>query len=177
MVPIPVHIWEVIRRYPGIDLNYAEKTDTEIRLYVEREVDERLKLYEEANERSKGLVSLSASLAFGTADQPRDQQIAAGVEYFTKVREHHRQIRQAIKLKPNSRTAAFIKLSKHPMHLAISGRTMEFSDSAKCVAGCNLVTPNGSSLELSKSAGSPRVSPWPAPHAPCAGGARPPARS
>jgi hypothetical protein len=96
MVPIPVHIWEVIRRYPGTDLKYVDRTDVEIRLYVEKEVDERLKLYEQADERSKGLVSLSGSLIFGTADQPRDQQIAAGVEYFTKVREHQRQVKQAI---------------------------------------------------------------------------------
>ena len=40
------------------------------------------------------------------------------------------------KLKPNSRTAAFIKLSKRPVHLAISGRTMEFDGTGKCVAGC-----------------------------------------
>ena len=96
MLPIPVHVWEVIRRYPGIDLQYAEKTDAEIRLYVEQEVDERLKLYEEADERSKGLASLSSSLAFGSADQPRDQQIATGIDYFTKLREHQRQIKQAI---------------------------------------------------------------------------------
>ncbi len=96
MVPIPIHVWEVIRRFPGIDFKYAERTDTEIRLYVEQEVDERLKLYEGADGRSKGLVSLSGSLAFGTADQPRDQQITTGVEYFTKVREHQRQIKQAI---------------------------------------------------------------------------------
>jgi hypothetical protein len=96
MVPIPVHVWEVIRRYPGIDLEYADKTDAEIRLYVEQEVEKRLKLCEVADDRSKGLVSLSGSLAFGTADQPRDQQIAAGVDYFTKAREHQRQIKQAI---------------------------------------------------------------------------------
>jgi len=96
MVPIPVHVWEVIRRYPGIELKYVDRTDTEIRQYVEQEVDERVKLYEKADERSKGLVSLSGSLVFGTADQPRDQQIVAGVEYFTKVREHQRQIKQAI---------------------------------------------------------------------------------
>jgi L-ascorbate metabolism protein UlaG (beta-lactamase superfamily) len=41
------------------------------------------------------------------------------------------------KLKPNSRTAAFLKLSKRPVHLAISGRTMEFDGSGKCVAGCS----------------------------------------
>jgi hypothetical protein len=41
------------------------------------------------------------------------------------------------KVKPNSRTAAFAKLSKRPVHLAISGKTMEFDGNAKCVAGCN----------------------------------------
>jgi hypothetical protein len=96
MVPIPVHVWEVIRRYPGIDLKYADKTDAEIRRYVEQEVDERLERYEKVGQKSKGLVSLSGALVFGTADQPRDRQIAAGVEYFAKVREHQRQIRQAI---------------------------------------------------------------------------------
>ena len=60
MIPIPVHVWEVIRRYPGIDLKYADRTDAEIRRYVEQEVDKRLKMYEEADEKSKGLVSLSA---------------------------------------------------------------------------------------------------------------------
>jgi hypothetical protein len=96
MVPIPVHVWEVIRHYPGVDLKYADKTDAEIRQYVEQEVDERLEEYEQANERSKALVSLCGSLAFGTADQPRDQQIAAGIEHYTKVREHQRQIKDVI---------------------------------------------------------------------------------
>jgi L-ascorbate metabolism protein UlaG (beta-lactamase superfamily) len=42
------------------------------------------------------------------------------------------------KLKPLSRTAAYIGLVKdRPVHLAISGKTMEFDGSGKCVAGCN----------------------------------------
>src|SRR5499433_4371208 len=94
MIPIPCSRWEVIRRYPGIDLKYADRTDAEIRRYVEQEVDERLKMYEEADEKSKGLVSVSGALAFGTADQRRDQQVAAGVKYFTKVRAHQRLIKQ-----------------------------------------------------------------------------------
>ena len=41
------------------------------------------------------------------------------------------------KLKPNSRTAAFTSMIKgRPVHLALSGRTMEFDGNAKCVAGC-----------------------------------------
>lgn len=44
---------------------------------------------------------------------------------------------QGGKLRPNSRTAALIKMQKRPMHLAISGRTMEFDGKANCMAGCN----------------------------------------
>jgi L-ascorbate metabolism protein UlaG (beta-lactamase superfamily) len=40
------------------------------------------------------------------------------------------------KLRPGSRTAALIQQLKPASHLAISGRTMEFDGSAKCVAGC-----------------------------------------
>ncbi len=41
------------------------------------------------------------------------------------------------KLRPDSGTAAFIKMQKRPVYLAISGRTMEFDEKAVCVAGCN----------------------------------------
>ena len=40
------------------------------------------------------------------------------------------------KLRPASRTAALVKRLKGAAHLAISGRTMEFDGSGKCVAGC-----------------------------------------
>lgn len=41
------------------------------------------------------------------------------------------------KLKPTSRTAAFIKQVKgRPVYLAISGKTMQFDGEAKCVSGC-----------------------------------------
>jgi len=40
------------------------------------------------------------------------------------------------KLRPASRTAALIKQLKPASHLAISGRTMEFDGTGKCVAGC-----------------------------------------
>jgi hypothetical protein len=41
------------------------------------------------------------------------------------------------KVKPTTRTAAFINLVKgRPVYPALSGRTMEFDGTAKCVAGC-----------------------------------------
>jgi len=41
------------------------------------------------------------------------------------------------KVKPKSKTAKFMKLVKDiPVHIPLSGKTMEFDGNAKCVAGC-----------------------------------------
>jgi L-ascorbate metabolism protein UlaG (beta-lactamase superfamily) len=40
------------------------------------------------------------------------------------------------KVRPGSRTEAFIKATKVPVHLPLSGRTMQFDASGACVAGC-----------------------------------------
>ncbi|HTP95648.1 MAG TPA: MBL fold metallo-hydrolase [Burkholderiales bacterium] len=41
------------------------------------------------------------------------------------------------KLRPGTRTKAFVdQVKSRPVHLAISGRTMEFDGAGKCVAGC-----------------------------------------
>jgi hypothetical protein len=97
MVPIPVHIWEIIRQYPGVDLTWAEKSDEEIRAYVEREVDERIQRYtQEENPRVRGLLAVFGAIVFGTVDMPREEQITQGMSYFMKQREHQQQIKRAI---------------------------------------------------------------------------------
>jgi L-ascorbate metabolism protein UlaG (beta-lactamase superfamily) len=40
------------------------------------------------------------------------------------------------KLLPTTRTAAFQKLAKMPVHVPLSGKTMEFDGSGRCTAGC-----------------------------------------
>jgi L-ascorbate metabolism protein UlaG (beta-lactamase superfamily) len=40
------------------------------------------------------------------------------------------------KLNPNSKTATFRKSVKVPVHVPLSGKTMEFDGSARCVSGC-----------------------------------------
>jgi hypothetical protein len=37
---------------------------------------------------------------------------------------------------PGTRTDVFIKATKAPVHVPLSGRTMEFDDGGKCRAGC-----------------------------------------
>ena len=40
------------------------------------------------------------------------------------------------KVRPGSKTEAFIKGVKVPVHIPLSGKTMEFDGNAKCTAGC-----------------------------------------
>jgi len=40
------------------------------------------------------------------------------------------------KVRPGSKTEAFIKASKVPVHVPLSGRTMEFDAAGKCTVGC-----------------------------------------
>jgi hypothetical protein len=40
------------------------------------------------------------------------------------------------KVTPNSRTAAFIAAAKMPVHVPLSGRTMQFDGNGSCVSGC-----------------------------------------
>ena len=97
MMPIPVHIWEVIRQYEGTDLSWASKTDEEIVRYVEQEVDKRIKtLKETKNEKSQRLIALLGSIPYGMADTSRQQQVEKGTVYFKSLREHQQQICQAI---------------------------------------------------------------------------------
>lgn len=97
MVPIPVHIWEVIRQYPGTDLSWSDKTDEDIESYVEQEVNERIRKYEQAdNDQHRSLIALCGSLTYGEADSPHQEQLERGVAYFKQLREHQQQIKQAI---------------------------------------------------------------------------------
>ena len=40
------------------------------------------------------------------------------------------------KVRPGSKTEAFVKATKVPVHVPLSGKTMEFDASGKCTAGC-----------------------------------------
>ena len=40
------------------------------------------------------------------------------------------------RVRPGSKTEAFMKAVKAPVHIPLSGKTMEFDGDARCVAGC-----------------------------------------
>jgi hypothetical protein len=39
-------------------------------------------------------------------------------------------------VRPGSKTERFMKAAKVPVHLPLSGRTMEFNGAGACTAGC-----------------------------------------
>ncbi len=94
---LPVHVWEVLRQYPGIELDLLGLSAAELRARVEREVDERRALYGEAE---GGLVKFLAGagglLAFGPPTDPREQQVASGLAYYRKRQREQRKIQAEI---------------------------------------------------------------------------------
>lgn len=96
MVPIPVHIWEVIRQYPGTDLSWAEKTDEEILRHVQEEVQERIERFKAADGSQATLISLAGSMTYGSADLPEIEQIQKGLDSLYALRTHQQQIKTAI---------------------------------------------------------------------------------
>jgi hypothetical protein len=95
MVPIPVHIWEVIRQYPGLDLSWADKSDQDILESVSQAVDDRIQQFAEAGDR-KEFVSLCGGLVYGKADDSRADQIQRGMAYYQTLRAHQQQVIAAI---------------------------------------------------------------------------------
>lgn len=96
-VAIPSDVWEYIRGFPGANLNLATASDADLQARVESEVDERIKDFIEAAGRNKGLVSFCGSAVYGLADKPREDQVAAGLAYYTAEREQQQEIAKKIK--------------------------------------------------------------------------------
>lgn len=99
MIPIPLHIWETIRRLGGAELDLVDLSDEELLARAQKEVEERMAEYQRvARERPEraGLVAILGSLVYGTADEPRDQQIRHGMEYFRRERKRQNELRARI---------------------------------------------------------------------------------
>lgn len=93
MVPIPIHIWEVIRKRGVPDLSLVHKSDEELLVDVEKEVDERIQKYEQ---NPSDFAAVFGSLLYGMANTPRQEQIQRGLEYHKARRRNQQEIKAAI---------------------------------------------------------------------------------
>ena len=97
VVPVPVHVWEHVRRFSGVDLSLADAPDDELRSDVEAYVDARIARYEAAtNDRERAFASVVGSIGYGPADAPREEQVAQGMEERLRRRAYEREVRMAI---------------------------------------------------------------------------------
>lgn len=99
MVKIPIHIWEVIRHRGGADLTLADKSDSDLRQLVEHDVEERIRMYQEAAARGESGIRLSTLhhiFPYGSADAPREQLVARGIEYYLERRRYQQEVKARI---------------------------------------------------------------------------------
>ena len=97
-VPIPVHVWEAIREFPGVRLDLAGLSDAQLRQRVEQGVDERIRAWRAAKgERSKNMLSFCGSMAYGPASDTRTKQLRHGLAYYRRERKWQREVKAAIK--------------------------------------------------------------------------------
>jgi len=91
---IPFDVWETIRRIALVDFSKADETDDALMARVTAEVDQRIAEYAaEPDKKVRSWTSLGGSVAFGRANEPREDQIKAGYAYFTEERNRVRAIR------------------------------------------------------------------------------------
>lgn len=93
MVPIPIHIWEFIRKLGAPDLSLIGKSDEELLIDVEKYVDERIQKYQQ---NPSGLARVSGSLVYGMASDSRAEQIQRGIEERKARRTEQQEIKAAI---------------------------------------------------------------------------------
>jgi hypothetical protein len=94
MIAIPVDVWEVIRGLGGTNLDLVNATDDELARIVESRVTERISHYESVRIQTPEeahIFRFSDSEVFGAADEPREQQLARGIEYYKTERRHQRE--------------------------------------------------------------------------------------
>lgn len=99
MIPIPIHVWETIRHLGGAELDLVDRSDAELLARVESEVDERIAQYEKVARKRPDRADFFAivgSVVYGTADEPRDDQIRHGMEYFQRERTRQKELQARI---------------------------------------------------------------------------------
>ena len=99
MVSIPIHIWETIRHLGAARLDLINHTDEDLLKMVEDYVDKRIAEYQEAHHQDPdrtGWPRFAGRMLYGAADEPRENQIKSGMEYFHRERQRQREVHEAI---------------------------------------------------------------------------------
>jgi hypothetical protein len=99
LIPIPIHVWETIRHLGAAELDLVDLSDEELLTRVHKEVGERIAEYEKVSRERPDhapLFAIVGSLVYGAADEPPEDQIRHGMEYFKRQRTRQQELRARI---------------------------------------------------------------------------------
>lgn len=93
MVRIPIAVWEHVRHRGGPNLSVAGMDDAAIEARVREEVDRRLA---DCKGDTKGIMGMFGLFRLGSADEPYEDQVAHGVEWYRAERVRQARIRSEV---------------------------------------------------------------------------------
>ena len=92
-VRIPVHVWEYLRGFAGMDFSAAGITDLQIEQEATACVDERLAKYEVSDKDAGNIaLRLGGVLTMGAVELPREQQITSYIRWLRQERDRQRDV-------------------------------------------------------------------------------------
>ena len=97
-IAITTSIWEVIREYTNAEFNLLNRTDEELKIMVEKAVNERKVNYEKAVSEGKNanMLNLFGLFAYGLASNTIEDQIKEGMAYMLDLRDKQNKLFNAI---------------------------------------------------------------------------------
>jgi hypothetical protein len=96
-IQIPAEIWENMKNSYKFDTSKVDLTDKQIEELVIKEVDERIKLY---NEKPDCVFrTLAGSLNYGLPSESKEKQIENGIKFWKEVRLEQQQLKKRINQK------------------------------------------------------------------------------
>jgi hypothetical protein len=95
MLALPVDVWETLRGLAATQLDLVNASDAELIELVTLKVDERVSEYQRSlssGAEKADMVRFKNSIMFGTADEPPEEQVERGIQYYKLERERQRAI-------------------------------------------------------------------------------------
>jgi hypothetical protein len=95
MVALPVDVWETLRGLAATQFDLVNASDAELVELVTLKVEERVSEYQEvrsSDAEKAETIRFKNSIMFGLADEPPEEQIERGIQYYQLERERQRAI-------------------------------------------------------------------------------------
>jgi hypothetical protein len=95
MLALPVDVWETLRGLAATQFDLVNASDAELIELVTLKVNERVSEYQKvrsSDAEKAETIRFKNSIIFGLADEPPEEQVESGIQYYQMERERQRAI-------------------------------------------------------------------------------------